>query len=209
MAPSVIFIDECEKVMIQFWQRHKVFVRFLWQTRRRWRTLELLSHSAESKKTSSKRCRSHEFLIFEFGFQVKALLPGEQVLVIGNSSEPQMCTKKDEKAFVSFWNKHIYIPLPDYSSRRILWPALFKKHNGLLPYEFDLSTLAHLSDGFASGTMHEVWWLPSALCKGMCQVAKCIMTQQRIEQLERKPILLEEIHSCLSLFQPVSSNVKW
>ena len=82
--------------------------------------------------------------------------PGERVLVIGNSREPQLCAKKDEKAFVSFWDKHLYLPLPDYASRRLLWPVLFEKHRGHMSYEFDLSTLAHLSDNFAAGTIERV-----------------------------------------------------
>ena len=54
--------------------------------------------------------------------QMKALEPSTRVLVLGTSSEPQMCVKKDEKAFLSFFDKHIYMPLPDYASRLVRWP---------------------------------------------------------------------------------------
>lgn len=50
---------------------------------------------------------------------MKNLSEEDCVLVIGNSSEPFLCTKKDEKAFTSFWDKKIYLPLPDYSSRSV------------------------------------------------------------------------------------------
>ncbi len=60
--------------------------------------------------------------------EVKSLGPGERVLVMGNSREPYLCVKKDEKAFINFWNKHIYMPLPDYASRKVVWPGLFERH---------------------------------------------------------------------------------
>ena len=51
--------------------------------------------------------------------EVKALVPGDRVLVLGNSSEPWLAAKKDEKAFIGFWTKMIALPLPDYASRRV------------------------------------------------------------------------------------------
>jgi hypothetical protein len=32
-----------------------------------------------------------------------------------------------------------------------MWPGLFARHGGRLSYDFDLSTLAHLSEGYAGG----------------------------------------------------------
>ncbi len=59
--------------------------------------------------------------------EMKGLGPEEQVLLIGCSAAPQMCVKKDEKAFLGFFDKHIYLPLPDYASRlvRIVLCVLF------------------------------------------------------------------------------------
>jgi len=51
--------------------------------------------------------------------EMKGLGPEEQVLLIGCSAAPQMCVKKDEKAFMGFFDKHIYLPLPDYASRLV------------------------------------------------------------------------------------------
>ena len=47
--------------------------------------------------------------------EMNRLGPEEQVLLIGCSSAPQMCVKKDEKAFLGFSSKHIYLPLPRYA----------------------------------------------------------------------------------------------
>lgn len=58
---------------------------------------------------------------------MKALKPGDRVLVIGNSSEPWLAAKKDERVFIGFWSKLIPLPLPDYASRRVsilLWVML-------------------------------------------------------------------------------------
>lgn len=55
----------------------------------------------------------------EMAKEMKGLGPEERILVLGCSSAPQMCVKKDEKAFISFFDKHIYLPLPDYASRLV------------------------------------------------------------------------------------------
>ncbi len=48
------------------------------------------------------------------------------MLLIGCSAAPQMCVKKDEKAFMGFFGKHTYLPLPDYPSCLVrLVPCLF------------------------------------------------------------------------------------
>ena len=51
--------------------------------------------------------------------EMKGLGPEEQVLLIGCSAAPQMCVKKDEKVFMGFFDKHIYLPLADYASRLV------------------------------------------------------------------------------------------
>jgi hypothetical protein len=41
------------------------------------------------------------------------------VLILGNSHEPWVCAKKDERAFMSFWGKMVHCPLPDFCARRV------------------------------------------------------------------------------------------
>ncbi len=60
--------------------------------------------------------------------EMKGLGPEEQVLLIGCSAAPQMCVKKDEKAFMAFFDKHIYLPLPDYASRLVGTPPSLHAH---------------------------------------------------------------------------------
>ena len=57
----------------------------------------------------------------EFLKEVKTMAKGERVLIVGASSEPFLCVKKDQKSLVEFFQKHVHCPLPDYASRRQLW----------------------------------------------------------------------------------------
>ena len=91
MAPSVIYIDECEKVFLTDKKKLKEF------------------GSQEPFNRIKK----------ELLKETKGMGPGERVLLCGNSREPYLCTKKDEKAFMGFWSKHIFLPPPDYASRKV------------------------------------------------------------------------------------------
>lgn len=55
--------------------------------------------------------------------EMKGVGPEEQVLLVGCSAAPHMCVKKDEKAFINFFDKHLYLPLPDYASRLVCAPS--------------------------------------------------------------------------------------
>ena len=51
--------------------------------------------------------------------EMKALEPHDRVLLMATSAEPHICVKKDEKAYIGFFDKHMYVPLPDYASRLV------------------------------------------------------------------------------------------
>ncbi len=51
--------------------------------------------------------------------QVTAMTAGDQVLVIGLTEEPQACVKADQSILESFFDLKLYLPLPDYASRRV------------------------------------------------------------------------------------------
>ncbi|KAG2497810.1 hypothetical protein HYH03_004081 [Edaphochlamys debaryana] len=165
MAPSVIYLDEAEKVFLTDKKKLKEFG-----------STEPFSRI---KKELLKECKS--------------LAPGERVLVLGNSREPYICAKKDEKAFMNFWAKHIFMPLPDYASRRVVWPGLFERHQGRLTYEFDLSTLAHISDGYSSGLLD--------------MVVHSMLTKRRIERLRTAPVDIPEVLQWMCKVEPISREV--
>ncbi len=92
--------------------------------------------------------------------------------------------QQDEKAFMSFWNKSVFLPPPDYASRRLIWPGLFERYGGRLGYEFDLSTLAHISEGYAAGSLDAV--------------VGSMMTRRRLERLRMVAVDIPEILQWLS-----------
>ena len=71
--------------------------------------------------------------------EMKGVGPEEQVLLLGCSAAPHMCVKKDEKAFINFFDKHLNLPLPDYASRLVCRPLLY-----LLFIHFFFCSFIHL-----------------------------------------------------------------
>lgn len=102
--------------------------------------------------------------------EMKALLPGERVLVVGTSSDPGVCQKKDEKALVNFFQKHICMPIPDYASRKLIWPGLIERNQGRVEFDFDWPTLAQISQNFTSGQLDKV--------------VRSLLTQRRIDRFK-------------------------
>lgn len=51
--------------------------------------------------------------------QVEELKADSQVLVTGITEEPQACVKADQAAIDGFFDLKLYVPLPDYGSRRV------------------------------------------------------------------------------------------
>ena len=51
--------------------------------------------------------------------QVTALKADSQVLVIGMTEQPQACVKADQAALDESFDLKLYMPLPDYASRRV------------------------------------------------------------------------------------------
>lgn len=67
---------------------------------------------------------------------------------------------------------------------QLIWPGLFARHGGRLSYDFDLSTLANLSEGYAAGDL-------DAVVAGL-------MTPARRERLKQWPVDIPEILQWLS-----------
>jgi hypothetical protein len=139
MAPSVVFIDEVEKVFVSDKKKSKEFSGQVGGTRlwgglcvtEGWHprhpalpmpaphepilALPTPQHDPNPAPPQEPFSRLKKDLVKE----VKALRPGDRVIVIGNSREPWLAAKKDEKAFLGFWDKALLLPLPDYASRRV------------------------------------------------------------------------------------------
>ncbi|CAG9462067.1 unnamed protein product [Pedinophyceae sp. YPF-701] len=164
MAPSVIFIDEIEKVF------------------------------NSDKKAQREYGGTEPFSRIKKDFlkEFKFLQPGDRVLVVGCTSSPWTCAKKDKKVFVNLFDRHIYCPVPDYASRALLWPFLFVKHGGALEFNFDTSTLALLSEGYTSGDID--------------RIVRMVLSQRRRNTIGDKPIDMNEILQWMTKVPPVSAE---
>ena len=88
--------------------------------------------------------------------------------------------------------QQIWLPLPDYASRCLLWPALFSRYGAHLPDSFDLSTLAHVSEGYASG--------------GLDAVVVTLMTARRKITLSKRQLDVAEVLQWLCKAEPISKE---
>ncbi|KAM4574468.1 dynein regulatory complex protein 11 isoform 2-T2 [Fundulus diaphanus] len=115
------------------------------------------------------------------------LIKGEdRVLIIGTTRDPQSA---DIKALSKMYGKIILIPRPDYGSRYILWEKLIKKQGGNITKALDLSSLTKVTDGYTPGHM--------------VQVVNSVVSQDRIQQLTKRPLTAGDFVVPLAKFEPV------
>eukprot|EP00899_Mesostigma_viride_P008882 jgi/Mesvir1/17996/Mv09337-RA.2 len=165
MAPSVIYINEAEKIFITDKKKIK----------------------EQGGQEPFNRIR--KALVKE----TNTLTPGDRVLIIGNSAKPYLAAKAtDSKNFMNFFTKHIYCPLPDYASYRLLWPGLVERAGGRLSYEFDLSTVAHISEGCTAGDI--------------VKVCNALLTARRVSKIAERPLTESEVLGQLAKLTPVSKE---
>ncbi len=74
-----------------------------------------------------------------------------RIAILGCTSEPHKASKVDLK---KNFDKAIYFPFPDYSTRRLMWKFFITEIGGVLKAEFPLSTLAHISAGYSAGSVN-------------------------------------------------------
>ena len=65
---------------------------------------------------------------------------------------PENWSKKEIK---KFFDKAIYFPFPDYTTRRLMWKTFIEHLGGKLKQDFPLSTLAHISVGYSAGSIRK------------------------------------------------------
>jgi ATP-dependent 26S proteasome regulatory subunit len=82
---------------------------------------------------------------------LKGLSPSDRVIFIGTSYKPW---EADVKALVPIFDKHIYVPKPDYASRNLLWKEFLCQKMTLEQTSLiDFSALTRLSQGLTSGAI--------------------------------------------------------
>lgn len=100
---------------------------------------------------------------------LKTIKPGDRVLLVGISHEPYQATVKP---MLKIFSRVILLPKPEYGSRLrqsnessffsnyfsrlnlVLWKTLIPKYGGIITPSLDITSLAKLSDSYASGHIH-------------------------------------------------------
>lgn len=126
--PSIIYIDDAERV---------------WPAKKK----------GKKKKGAGKKKDISDFKRMKkpLGkWRTKYIDDKTRITIIGCTAEPEEGSKKE---FKKFFDRQIYFPFPDYSTRRLMWRHFIKSRGGILTNEFPLSTLSHISHGYSSGSI--------------------------------------------------------
>ena len=117
-----------------------------------------------------------------------SLKPEEHVVLIGCTNQPWSIPDGELKDLRNVFEKHLYIPFASYASRVMLWKrsisALLAPTGHQLPDEFDISTLAQISEGYSAGSI--------------LHAAKRTLNTRRIERADKRPFAEGEFLSALS-----------
>lgn len=126
--PSVIYIDEVEKVFM----------------------------GGKKGKKKKKRSKGSEMQMPKriakalTKWRAKFVTDETRITIIGCTSEPQEGSRTD---FKKNFDRAIYFPFPDYATRRLMWKTFIDRSEGKLTADFPLSTLAHISAGYSAGSI--------------------------------------------------------
>jgi SpoVK/Ycf46/Vps4 family AAA+-type ATPase len=124
-------------------------------------------------------------------WQKKFMTDDKRITILACTSEPQEGNKKKIK---KFFDRAIYFPFPDYSTRRLMWKTFITELGGKLKPDFPLSTLAHVSAGYSAGSIRKT--------------CESILTEFRKGKMEQRPLTMPEFIGPLSL-QSVTMDDKY
>ena len=148
LQPSVIYIDECEMV---FPAKKK---------------------GKKAKKGGAKKGKGASRIKLQLSKLKKAYLKKtDRVLVVGCTNNVGEMSALDAQ---KFFDAHIYIPYPDVLNRKNIWERMIKNLSGELTYNFPISTLAHITEGYTAGSI-----------KLTCEK---VLTEQR-----KKAVLIDDV----------------
>ncbi|KAG5850704.1 dynein regulatory complex protein 11 [Anguilla rostrata] len=117
---------------------------------------------------------------------LKSIKGEDRILIVGTTQEP---FNADIKSLCKVYSKVVLIPRPDYASRYVMWKQLIMKYGGTVTNMLDLSSLAKISDGYTQGHM--------------VQVVQSVLTDRRIQQLSKRPLMASEFVKPLAKTDPV------
>ncbi|XP_031236038.1 IQ and AAA domain-containing protein 1-like isoform X2 [Mastomys coucha] len=118
----------------------------------------------------------------------RQLSPGDRVMLIGTTERPQLA---EMKGLCRLYERILFLPRPDYASRYVLWKRMIEKQGmGIqLTPSLDVSALARVSDGYTPGHI--------------LQSVQSVLTERRLLQLTKKPLVASEFVGHLARLNPV------
>uniref|UniRef100_A0AAY4BCR0 ATPase AAA-type core domain-containing protein n=1 Tax=Denticeps clupeoides TaxID=299321 RepID=A0AAY4BCR0_9TELE len=177
MQPSVVWIGDAEKMFYKKVPKEEKEVNIISSANHGfWVTSEQMFFLQLDPKRLKK----------DLPKAMKAIKPGDRVLVIGTTREP---FHADLKSICKVFSKIVLIPRPDYASRFVMWRELIVRNGGEMSSALDISSLAKISDGYTQGQMVEV--------------VRGLLTERRLQQLQRRPLTAAEFVSPLAKMDPV------
>ncbi|KAM5268668.1 dynein regulatory complex protein 11 isoform 2-T2 [Hipposideros larvatus] len=117
---------------------------------------------------------------------LKLLKPNDRILIVGTTHRP---FDAELQSFCRVYQKIILVPRPDYASRYVLWKQIIQRRGGVITNALNVSCLAKVTDGFTQGHIVEV--------------IKGVLTDRRVRQQTRKPLVALEFVVALSSMSPV------
>jgi len=126
LQPAVIYIDECEMV---FPAKKK----------------------GKKGKKGAKKGKGPSRIKLQLSKLKKAYLKKtDRVLIVGCTNNAGEMSAADAQ---KFFDTHIYLPYPDVLNRKNIWERMIKNFGGELTYNFPISTLAHITEGYTAGSI--------------------------------------------------------
>ncbi|XP_036885400.1 IQ and AAA domain-containing protein 1-like [Sturnira hondurensis] len=117
---------------------------------------------------------------------LQLLGPGDRVMLIGTTDQPQLA---EMKGLCRTYERILFMPRPDYASRYVLWKHLLEAQGAKVTQSLDLSALALVSDGYTPGHI--------------LQAIRWVLTERRIMQLSKRPLVASEFLAHLAHLEPV------
>lgn len=129
--PAIIYIDEAEKI---------------WPAKKK-----------GGKKKGKKKKEGGNSSITKMKkilpkWKAKFMNDETRITIIGCTSEVEEASKKEMK---KFFDRAIYFPFPEYTTRRLMWKTFIEELGGQLTSNFPISTLAHISAGYSAGSIRK------------------------------------------------------
>jgi len=129
--PSVIYIDECERVFPGGKKGKKK------------KGKKSKGSDMQNPKRIAKALKK---------WRPKWITDETRITIVGCTSEPHEGSRVE---FKKFFDRAIYFPFPDYATRRLMWKTFIEQCDGKLSADFPLSTLAHISTGYSAGSIRK------------------------------------------------------